>query len=204
MKVLTLQNTYYLDSIIIYKSNVDKFGSSGHYMCMKLLNRQWFLFNDAEVYSVDLPKYPLNIYMAFFRKTCTMGFASIRGWDQKHVWSLPLPQLKALIGLDSNPIEPKVKAKKGKVQARNTRVKVNEGKFVEPSQNTAFTSKMGNRPKLLTKKPPARKRKSPSDEDDDYDPNDDVIDTEDTLEDIELEQETIEEPLHKRNLKHLC
>ena len=58
---------------------------------------------------------------------------------------------------------------------------------------------MENPPELLTQKPKSRQRKSASDEDIDYDPDDDMCDMEDTLEDIQLEKQTIVENKEKRN-----
>ena len=81
----------------------------------------------------------------------------------------------------------------------NKKIKINEGRFVEGSQPSTFSSKMENRPELLTEKPKPRQRKSASDEDIDYDPEEDMCDMEDTLEDIQLEKQTIVENKEKRN-----
>ena len=52
---------------------------------------------------------------------------------------------------------------------------------------------MANRPQLLfSKREPPHKKKG-SDDDKDYDPNEDQWDTEDTLEDVQLENQTVDD-----------
>ena len=162
---------------------------------MKYLNKEWFLFNDEQVYSVKIPTFPINIYMVFFHQTCILGLANIRGWDMSHVKKLPPPQFKAMLGL----VPAKPQSKPPPPEPPNKKIKINEGRFVEGSQPSAFSSKMENRPELLTEKPKPRQRKSASDEDIDYDPEEDMCDTEDTLEDIQLEKQTIVENKEKCN-----
>ena len=112
-----------------------------------------------------------------------------------HVKKLPPPQFKAMLGL----VAAKPQSKAPPHERPNKKIKINKGRFVEGSQPSAFSSKMENRPELLTEKPKAKQRKSASDEDIDYDPKEDMCDTEDTLEDIQLEKQTIVENKEKRN-----
>ena len=112
-----------------------------------------------------------------------------------HVKKLPPPQFKAMLGL----VGAKPQSKAPPPERPNKKIKINEGRFVEGSQPSAFSSKMENCPELLTEKPKAKQRKSASDEDIDYDPEEDMCDTEDTLEDIQLEKQTIVENKEKRN-----
>ena len=58
---------------------------------------------------------------------------------------------------------------------------------------------MVNCPKLLTQKPKSRGKKSASDDNKDYDPTDNLCDTEDMLEDIQLENQTVVENKEKCN-----
>ena len=103
-------------------------------------------------------------------------------------------QFKAMVGL--TPAKPKSKPPP---EPASKKIKINEVRFVEGSQLTAFSSKMENQPQLLTQKPKSRQKKSASDEDIVYDPYEDMCDTEDTLEDIQLENQTIVENKEKCN-----
>ena len=96
-------------------------------MCMKYLNKEWFLFNDEEVYSVKLSTFPKNIYMAFFWQTATLGLAGIQGWDRSHVKNLAPHELKGMLGLIA-PI-PKLK---GSAKKPKKSIAINEAKYVDP------------------------------------------------------------------------
>ena len=58
---------------------------------------------------------------------------------------------------------------------------------------------MANRPQLLSAKPQPSHKKKGSDDDKDYEPNEDQWDTEDTLEDIQLENQTVDDTKPKRD-----
>ena len=54
-----------------------------------------------------IPTFSINIYMAFFWQTFTLGLANISGWDMSHVKKLTPPEFKAMLGLI--PANPKSK-----------------------------------------------------------------------------------------------
>ena len=196
---ISFQQTYYLDSLIVYLSSERdqaKRGSSGHYVAFKLLNQQWFLLNDDQVHTCDLPTFPINIYMSFYRTSCTMGFALIRGLN---VYSLPKKTDKQLKLLLRDAYGDPTGGPENKGQTPNpSKMKVNEGAFVSSIEPSDFTRKLSLKPQLLTIKPTSRKRKTADEEDQDYDPDaDESQANDDDIEDQELEDQVVQEPKPK-------
>ena len=190
-----LQNTFYLDSLIIYLSNEESFGTSGHYVCIKLVGQKWLLLNDERVFEIAIPTQEINIYMAFFRRNQRQDPEFQKFWPQKRFKKMSTLEVKATLGIE---LHPQAHPRPTTSRANAKKVEINEAVYDKPKATSAFTEKVKNRPKLLEKPAVSTTRRKPP-SDDDYDPADDEQDTEDTIDDMELENETVTEKADKSN-----
>ena len=157
--MLLLQETYHLDSFIIYISGESRgreCGKASHYVCFKYMNSQWFCFNDDSIYTCDLPTIPMHIYMAFYRPMPTIGTQVVKDLNMANVAKLTKSQVTLMFEQRPMPVR-----RLTRTSGKNTsNIRPHEGTFVSNTSNSSFiarakcvlSSSQGQLPPLLGKK----------------------------------------------------
>ena len=144
------------------------------------------------MFEITMPRARFHIYMAFYRAEEHQSSHMQTLWENRRFKKLQLNEIHAILGVEaySNVRGPTKIPKSGPPL-----IKVNEARYAKAKESSAFTEKLLNRPKLLSKKPsPIKRKRSNSENDSDYDPTADAsAGSEDTLEDIALERDTVVE-----------
>ena len=198
----SLQKCMYLDSVIVFIPG-PRGKEGGHYICIKLINECWMMYDDQFVYKIPFPDLALNIYLAFYRSGSTLYQNRVPYIDQVPYLEIDIEALRTRFKppplpstdyytLDSStgsikPLKPKPRRirkttpKKKPPPAPQRR----EGIFVADKGTTDFAVKSQLRPSLIETHPATGTKSKKKESDSDYVPSQDSqADTETTEEDV--------------------